>query len=160
MMFKESLENDMFLGLPVGRSLACLGDGPWLAWGTVLGLPDLVCFTNCQKVQGDYFKSDTKLSSALRLSHLAFRYLCLWCGFPARPHLAARRAAATPRCRQASSEALHLRRYAPAVTAWPRRLAWRVASAAKFVNISSAVCPRRPHVSTAKTETERPLAGG
>lgn len=33
-----------------------------------------------QPLQGDYFKSDTKLSSALRLSHLAFRYLCLWCG--------------------------------------------------------------------------------
>ena len=33
-----------------------------------------------QPLQGDYFKSDTKISSALRLSHLAFRYLCLWCG--------------------------------------------------------------------------------
>ena len=26
-------ENVMFLGLPGGWSLACLGDAPWVAWG-------------------------------------------------------------------------------------------------------------------------------
>ena len=95
-----------------------------------------------------------------RQLHLASHIIALLCGLPANPCLADSSAAAAPLCKQPSSIARHRLKKEPAVAAWPRLLARRVAVSASNVKSSSADSPRRPHVSAEKAVTFRPSAGG
>ena len=102
-------------------------------------------------------ESYAKLNREAPIRSLTHRLL--W-GVPGNPCLAAKRDAATPRCKQASSVARQRRENAPAVVTWPCLLAFKVAVAARRDSNCLAESPSRLHVSTANAVTVRPAAGG